>query len=63
MALLNEEKEGIIFEKMLESDKYKFDRAKNLGENYVESGKLDRDVKEIQEFVNSDAFEVIRKLR
>ena len=62
MALLNVEEETRLFKERLDSDFFEVDRAKNNGENYVKSGKHKRDTAAVEEFVESDAFNVIRNL-
>lgn len=52
-----------IFRKRLETDFYYLERAKNNGDDYVASGKLERDTEAVVSFANSDAFDVIKKLR
>ena len=53
MALLNCEVEAKLFEERLNSDFYQVERAKNTGENYVDSGKLDRDTQAVEEYASS----------
>ena len=57
---INEEKR---FRERLECGYYSVDRAKNTGDDYVENGKLDRDIKAVTEYAASDDFDVIRRLK
>ncbi len=51
------------FRKRLDENFYTLDRAKNTGDDYVRSGKLDRDTEAVIAFSASSDFDVIRNLR
>lgn len=62
MALLNVEEETRLFSERIENDFYKVERAKNNGDDYVKTGKHKRDTEAVAQFVDSDAFDIIRNM-
>lgn len=59
MNIVDEEEK---FRKRLENGCFSVDR-KSSGEDYVESGKMDRDTEAVVEFADSEDFDVIRNLK
>ena len=57
------DREERLFLERIEEGFYTVDRARNNGNDYVDSGRLNRDTEAVAAFVNSDAFDVIRNLR
>ena len=62
MAIIDSNKAADEFEQMLNNGVYNLDDwSRNSANNYSEE-KEERDKKAVVEFVNSDAFDVIRKM-
>ena len=62
MAIIDSNKAADEFEQMLNNGVYNLDDwSRNSANNYSEE-KEERDKKAVIEFVNSDAFDVIRKM-
>ena len=61
--MIDYEREEKLFLERIETGFYAVDRARNSGNDYVDSGKLNRDTEAVAAFVNSNDFHIIRKLR
>lgn len=61
--MLDYDREERLFLERIEDGFYVVDRAGNCGDDYVESGRLDRDTEALGFYVNSDDFSAIRELR
>ena len=61
--MLDYNREERLFLERIEEGFYAVDRARNSGDDYVESGRLIRDTEAVADFANSDDFNVIRELR
>ena len=59
----NYDLEEKLFLERIENGYYTVDRAKNSGDDYVDSGRLNRDTEAVEVFAKSDDFKVIRGLR
>ena len=59
----NYDLEEKLFLERIENGYYTVDRAKNSGDDYVDSGRLNRDTEAVEAFAKSDDFKVIRGLR
>ena len=59
----NYDLEEKLFLERIENGYYTVDRAKNSGDDYVDSGRLNRDTDAVEAFAKSDDFKVIRGLR
>lgn len=57
------DREERLFLERIENGFYTVDRAVNCGDDYVDSGRLNRDTEAVAAFVRSDDFDVIRELR
>ena len=57
------EREESLFRKRIDEGFYTIESAGNSGDDYVDSGRIDRDTEAVAAFVNSDDFNVIRELR
>lgn len=57
------EREERLFLDRIENGFYTVERARNSGDDYVDSGRLNRDTEAVAAFANSNDFNVIRELR
>ena len=61
--MVNIDIEEKLFIERIENGFYTVDRAKNTGNDYVDSGRLDRDIEAVDDYTHSAEFDVIRNLR